>query len=76
MNLKTFLENNDPNAFEIIPDLLILNIFVNDVPYALDVDTQNIQAGTILQKTTNFSINENILTVENLSLNIETTHLR
>jgi len=75
MNLKTFLENNNVNAFEIIPNILILNVFVDNTPYGLDVDTSNIQAGTQLSKITNFSIDNNILTVDTLSLNIETTNM-
>lgn len=75
MNLKTFLEHNNVTAFEIIPNTLILNVFVDNVPYGLDVDTSNIPAGTVLSKITNFSIDNNILTVDTLSLNIETTNM-
>ena len=75
MNLKDFIENKNITGFEIIPNILILNVFVDNTPYGLDVDTSNIQAGTQLSKITNFSIDNNILTVDTLSLNIETTNM-
>lgn len=75
MKLKTFLENNTVTAFEIIPNILILNAFVGNSPYGLDVDTSNIPAGTVLSKINNFTIDNNILTVDGLSINIEMTNM-
>lgn len=75
MNLKEFMQNKNITGFEIIPNVLILNIFIDNIPYGLDVDTSNIQAGTQLSKITNFTIDNNILTVDGLSLNIETTQM-
>lgn len=69
MNLKTFMQEKNVTAFEIIPDILILNVVVGEAVHALNVDTSNIQNGTELVRVQEYSLENDILTVENLSLN-------
>jgi hypothetical protein len=75
MNLKTFLETNNVTCFDIIENTLILNVVDGEANYALDVDTSNIVENTPLIRVNEWTINENILSIGNLSLNIETTNL-
>jgi len=76
MTLKEFMASNNVTGFEVVPDVLILNAMVNgSTPYGLDVDTSTLVGGTKLSLVTDFSINNDILTVGNLSLNTNTTNL-
>ena len=69
------MQENQVNAFQIVPNVLILNAVVGQTDYALDVDTSNIPFGTKLQTENQFSVVDDILTVGNLTLNTEQTHL-
>ena len=69
MKLKNFLQENPQVSFEIIPNILILNIIVGSVTYGLDVDTSNIQNGTRLETVSEYILENDILTVSGLSLN-------
>lgn len=69
MKLKNFLQENPQVSFEIIPNILILNIIVGNVTYGLDVDTSNIQNGTRLETVSEYTLENDILTVSGLSLN-------
>jgi hypothetical protein len=69
MKLKIFMQENNASAFEVIPDILILNIVVGEVIYGLNVDTSSIQSGTELVRIQEYSLENDILTVGNLSLN-------
>lgn len=69
MKLKNFLEKNTPTAFEIVPNTLVMNVMVGDAIYGLDVDTTNIQNGTQLQTVSEYTLENDILTVSGLVLN-------
>ena len=69
MKLKNFLQENPQVSFEIIPNILILNVIVGSVTYGLDVDTSNIQNGTRLETVSEYTLENDILTVSGLSLN-------
>lgn len=76
MNLKTFLQENNVTGFEIIPGVLIMSAVVEgSAMYAIDVDTSSIQNGTQLVNTSNFTIENDTLTVDGLSLNISETNM-
>jgi hypothetical protein len=75
MTLKQFIEENQVTAFEVVPNVLILNAAVGEAEYGIDVDTSNIPFGTILQKVEEFTIENDILTVGNLSLNTAQTNM-
>jgi hypothetical protein len=46
-----------------------LNVIVGSVTYGLDVDTSNIQNGTRLETVSEYTLENDILTVSGLSLN-------
>lgn len=71
MKLKNFIQENNVSGFEIIPNVLILNVIVGETAYQLDVETSNIQSGTKLIKILDYELNDddNILIVDNISLN-------
>ena len=76
MTLKELLETNDVTGFEIIPGQLIINVIIqNNIICGLNVDTSSIQNGTELIKETQFTVENNILTVAGLTLNTVTTTL-
>lgn len=75
MTLKQFMQENQVTAFEVVPNVLILNVAVGQVEYGLDVDTSEIQFGTQLQTVEEFTVDGDILTVGNLTLNTEQTNL-
>jgi hypothetical protein len=72
--LKEFMAENNITAFEGTNNLII-NVMVGEIPYGLDVDTSNIICNTQLTTYTNFSIEDNIINVENIILNADNTYL-
>ena len=75
MNLKTFLQENNATGFEMIPGVVIMSVLVGDATYAIDVDTSNIQGGTLLTRTEQWTIENDILTVDGISLNTNETNM-
>ena len=75
MTLKQFMQENEVTAFEVVPEVLILNVVVGETDYGLDVDTSEIPFGIQLQMVEEFTVDGDILTVGNLTLNTEQTHL-
>jgi hypothetical protein len=70
MTLKTFLNNNILTAVEIFDGYeLIGNICIEDTIYGLRVDTSNIVAGTPLIHYTDFTLENDTLTVAGISIN-------
>lgn len=74
MTAKEFLKDKTLEAVEIV-DSLILNLVVEGVSYGLKVDTSSIKAGTPLIKTTNFSIDVDVLVSGNLSVDLAKTDM-
>ena len=75
MNLKTFLQENNVTGFETISGVIVMNVLVGDTSYAIDVDTSNILGGTSLTRTEQWTIENDILTVDGISLNINETNM-
>lgn len=75
MILKTFMQENNVTAFEIIPDVLILNVVVGEAVHALNVDTSNIQNGTQLVRVSDYAVEGDTLTVAGMSLNTVETEM-
>lgn len=67
--LKEFMNENEVTAFEVIDNLLISAV-VGETSYALDVDTSNIPGGTLVTKVSDFSLNDDILTVGNITVDV------
>lgn len=76
MKLDEFLKQNVVTAFEYIENVTIINAIVEDTQlYGIDIDTSNIESGTQVLKTSNFTIIDDILHVEGLELNILETYI-
>lgn len=76
MKLNEFLKQNVVTAFEYIENVTIINAIVEDTQlYGIDIDTSNIESGTQVLKTSNFTIIDDILHVEGLELNILETYI-
>lgn len=71
MTLKEFTQDNTITAVEIAEEVgIIFNVYVEEAGYGLDIDTTNITNGTPLSIKTDFTIQDNILTVENISIDM------
>jgi hypothetical protein len=76
MTLKEFLETNTISAVDTVDGFnLIINVYVEETIYGLKADTSNIPAGTPLTKREDFTINGDILSVDNLSIDISKTEM-
>ena len=76
MTLKEFLQNKILSAVETVDGHnLIINIYVDNACYGLNIDTSNIVAGTSLTKREDFTLNEDILSVDNITIDIATTEM-
>jgi hypothetical protein len=76
MTLKEFLETNTLSAVDVVDGFdLIINVYVEETIYGLKADTSNIPAGTPLTKREDFTINGDILSVDNLSIDISKTEM-
>ena len=73
MILRQFLQENQITGFEIIENQLIINVVTNETLYGLSVDTSNIQSGTPVTFTADYIINDNMIEIDELSINIDET---
>lgn len=76
-SLKDFLQNNIVTSFEIVSGVCVVNAFVGNQVYGIDTDMSDIQSGTLLVNTTNFSIDldNDILVVDGISVDINNTNM-
>jgi hypothetical protein len=76
MTLKEFLQTNTISAVDTVNGFdLIINVYVKDVIYGLQVDTANIPGGTSLTKREDFTIDGDILSIDAISLDMSTTEM-
>jgi hypothetical protein len=76
MTLKEFLETNTLSAVDVVDGFdLIINVYVEETIYGLKADTSNIPAGTSLTKREDFTLNGDILLVDNISIDISKTEI-
>jgi hypothetical protein len=71
MTLKNFLSGKTLDSVEITEEYgLIYNVFVDSTPtpYGGDVDTSNVPEGTVLSTRTDFTLENDILSVGNISV--------
>lgn len=71
MTLKEFLQDKTLTAVELInyDYNQIINIYIEGACYGLDIDTSNIPGGTPLEYRTDFTLDEDILSVSDFSIN-------
>ena len=76
MTLKEFLQDKTLSAIETVDGHnLIVNVYVNETCYGLNVDMSNIVAGTPLTKREDFTIDGDTLSVDNISIDISKTEM-
>ena len=76
MTLKEFLQDKTLSAVETVDGHnLIVNIYVDETCYGLNVDMTNVVAGTMLTKREDFTIDGDTLSVDNISLDISKTEM-
>lgn len=76
MTLKEFLQDKTLSAVETVDGHnLIVNIYVDETCYGLNVDMTNIVAGTMLTKREDFILMDNILSIDDIALDITTTEM-
>jgi hypothetical protein len=74
MTINEYLNGRTITAVEIIQDL-IFNIFIGEEVMGLDIDTSSIPSGSVLQYRTDFVINGDLLTVDNITINMNETNV-
>ena len=74
MTIKEFLQNNTLSAVETVENIII-NLVCGETEYGIDVDTSNIPSGTLTTRTTNFTLTDNTLSADGISVNTETTNM-
>ena len=76
MTLKEFLQDKTLSSVETVDGHnLIVNVYIDETCYGLNVDMTNIVAGTMLTKREDFTLNEDILSVDNISIDISKTEM-
>jgi len=74
MTAKDFLIGKTLTSIEIVENL-ILNLVIEQAVYGMELDTTSINAGTLLTRTEDFTIDGDILTSGDLSLDLSTTDM-
>jgi hypothetical protein len=74
MTIKEFLEDKTLTAVETV-DNLIINLVCGESLYGIDVDTSNIPSGTLTTRRTDYTLINDILSVDTISVNTETTNM-
>lgn len=72
MKLKEFLKDKTLTAVEIVNvngNVEIMNVCIGSICYGLNIDTSNIPSGTTLDYRTDFVLENDILSVDNIILN-------
>jgi hypothetical protein len=71
MTIKKFLEDKTLTAIETIDGFnLIINIYTDGICNGLNIDTSNINSGTSLTVHEDFTLIDDILSVDNISIDI------
>ena len=74
MTIKEFLQNKTLTSVEIINNLII-NLIYDDTVFGINVDTSNIPSGTLVNRRTDFTLIGDILSVDDISIDITTTNM-
>jgi hypothetical protein len=71
MTLNEFLKDKTLTAVELVDFDYnqIINVYINETGYGLAIDTSNIPSGTPLTYTTDFTLDGDILSVSDFSIN-------
>ena len=76
MTLKEFLQDKTLSAVETVDGHnLIVNVYVDETCYGLNVDMSNIVAGTTLTKREDFTLEGDILSVDAITIDMSKTEM-
>lgn len=74
MTVQEFLSGKILTSIE-TTDNLIINLVIGDAIYGIDVDVSNIPSGTPLYRREDFVVEDNILSCDNMSIDMLTTNI-
>jgi hypothetical protein len=74
MNVKDFMITHPISGFEII-DNIILSVVSDEVAYAVEADTSSIECGRLVEVVTDFTIEDDILSIGEIHININYINL-
>jgi hypothetical protein len=76
LTLKQFIFGKRITAIDTVDGFdLIINVYVDDACHGLDIDLSNVPGGTLLTKREDFTLNGDILSVDNISIDISKTEM-
>jgi len=76
LTLKQFLFGKRITAVDTVNGFdLIINVYVDGACYGLNIDTSNVPAGTLLTTREDFNIVGDILSVDDISLDVSKTEM-
>lgn len=76
MTLKEFLQDKTLSAVETVDGYnLIVNVYVDETCYGLNVDMSNIVAGTALTKREDFTLEGDILSLDAITIDMSKTEM-
>lgn len=71
LTLKQFIFDKRITAIDVVDGYdLIINVYVDGTCYGLNIDLSNVPGGTPLTTREDFSINENTLSIDNMSIDM------
>jgi hypothetical protein len=74
--LKQFIFGKRITAIDTVDGFdLIINVYVDDACYGLNIDVSNVPGGTSLTKREDFTIEGDILSIDNISIDISKTEM-
>jgi hypothetical protein len=74
MTIKEFLTDKTLTAVETV-DNLIINLICGEALTGIKADTSNIPSGTLTTRRNDFTLINNILSVDSISVNTQTTDI-
>ena len=76
LTLKQFVFDKRITAIDVVDGYdLIINVYVDDACYGLNIDLSNVPGGTPLTTREDFNINENTLSIDNISIDMSKTEM-
>jgi hypothetical protein len=76
LTLKQFIFGKRITAIDTVDGFdLIINVYIDDACYGLNIDVSNVPGGTSLTKREDFAIEGDILSIDNISIDISKTEM-
>jgi hypothetical protein len=76
LTLKQFIFGKRITAIDTVDGFdLIINVYVDDACYGLNIDVSNVSGGTSLTKREDFTIEGDVLSIDAISLDMSKTEM-